>query len=33
MTVQTEKIKVYRKLLFGMGELGGCFSNTIIEKI
>jgi glycoside/pentoside/hexuronide:cation symporter, GPH family len=30
MNTQTTKIKVYQKLLFGAGDLAGCFSNTII---
>jgi glycoside/pentoside/hexuronide:cation symporter, GPH family len=30
MITQTRKIKVYQKLLFGAGDLAGCFANTII---
>jgi glycoside/pentoside/hexuronide:cation symporter, GPH family len=30
MSMQTQKIKVYQKILFGAGDLAGCFSNTII---
>lgn len=30
MSAQSQKIKVYQKILFGAGDLAGCFSNTII---